>query len=126
MGLTFRLLFIYSITAFIIDRFSGFIETNPLATRMLSFAFTIFEYTIFTLFFYQFFHRRSFKRWVVAGSLIFITTVVLELDRFGVVYYSRFNAGTAVILIICYSLLLFYEWLMDDPMEFIYKKPHSG
>jgi hypothetical protein len=122
MGLTFRLLFIYSITAFISDRLSGFIEARPSATRILSFAFTIFEYTIFTLFFYRFFHRRSYKRWVIAGSLIFITTVVLELERFGVVYYSRFNAGTAVILIICYSLLLFYEWLMDDPMEFIYTK----
>ena len=119
---TFRLLLIYSITAFIVDRIPEVIDTASTTARILSFAFTIFEYTVFTLFFYRFFRRKSYKRWVLAGSLLFLTIVILELEKFGVVYYSRFNAGTAVILIISYSLLLFHEWLMDDPMEMIYKK----
>jgi hypothetical protein len=59
---------------------------------------------------------------VLIGSVIFLVTVVLELDKFGFLYYSRFNTGTAAMLIISYSFLLYHEWLMDDPMEMIYNK----
>lgn len=123
LSLTGKLLFIYALTAFTGDRIPEIIHTSSTTTRSLSFIFTITEYTFFTLFFYRFFRRKSYKKWVIAGSLIFIVIAALELEKFGLVYYSRFNAGTAVILIISYSLLLFHEWLMDDPMEIIYKKP---
>lgn len=122
MGPIFRLLFMYSVIAFLADRIPEIIKVASATIRALSFAFTVLEYTMFTLFFYQFFHNRNYKRWVIAGSIIFVATVVLELEKFGVLYYSRFNAGTAVILIISYSLLLFHEWLINDPMEIIYKK----
>lgn len=122
LDLTFRLLLLYSITSFTVEYITGVIDATSPATRVLSFAFTIFEYTVFTLFFYRFFLRKSFRRWVIGGSLIFGITVILELNKFGVVYYSRFNAGAAAILIISYSLLLFHEWLVDDPMEYLYKK----
>jgi hypothetical protein len=122
MDPTFRLLFIYAIVAFVVDRIPELIVSTSSAARVLSFAFTIFEYTVFTLFFYRFFQRKTYKKWVLAGSVIFLITLVFELQKFGIVYYSRLNAGTAVILIISYSLLLFHEWLMDDPMELIHKK----
>jgi hypothetical protein len=84
--------------------------------------FTTLEYALLTLLYYQFFERKTNKRLVLAGSLIYIITVILELTKFGLLY-SRFNAGIAVIMIISYSLLLFYEWLVDDPMVMIYEKP---
>lgn len=121
--LPIRLLLVYAITAFACERMPGLLHFSPTFSRILSFAFTIFEYTVFTLFYFQFLHRKGYRRWVIGGSLIFIGIVVLELEQFGVVYYSRFNAGMAVILIISYSLLLFHEWLSDDPMALIYKKP---
>lgn len=123
LSLTGKLLFVYALTAFTGDRLPEIIHASPTTARILSFIFTITEYTFFTLFFYRFFRRKNYRKWVIAGSVIFIVIVTLELEKFGLVYYSRFNAGTAVILIISYSLLLFHEWLMDDPMEFIYKKP---
>lgn len=122
MDLSFRLLFIYTLTAFIVDRIPELIDANSNAGRVLSFAFTIFEYILFTLLFYHFFQRAGYKRWVLVGSVIFVSTLIFELKKFGIVYYSRLNAGTAVLLIISYCLLLFHEWLMDDPMELIYKK----
>ncbi len=122
MDPTFRLLFMYAITAFAVDRIPELIDASSATTRVLSFVFTIFEYTVFTLFFYGFFQRKSYKRWVLAGSVLFLISLIFELEKFGIVYYSRLNAGMAVLLIISYSLLLFHEWLMDDPMELIHKK----
>jgi hypothetical protein len=118
----FTLLLIYSLCAFISDRIPDLTDASTTTRQVLSFVFTIIEYTLFTLFYYRFFHRKGNKRWVIAGSVIFLVTVVVELDKFGLLYYSRFNAGTAVLLIISYSFLLFHEWLMDDPMEMIYSK----
>ena len=119
---TFRLLLLYALCTFIGDRIPDIIGSSATTTRVLSFVVTIIEYTIFTLLYYRFFHRKGNKRWVIIGSVIFLTTVVLELDKFGFLYYSRFNAGTAAMLIISYTFLLFHEWLMDDPMEMIYNK----
>lgn len=119
---SFRLLLVYALVAFLVDRIPELVEVSSTTARILSFAFTIFEYTLFTLLFYRFFNGRYYKRWVIGGSLLYVGIVVLELQKFGVVYYSRFNAGTAVILIISYSLLLFHEWLNDDPMVIIYSK----
>jgi hypothetical protein len=118
----FRLLLLYTLCAFIGDRIPEIIGLSPTIIRVLSFIVTIIEYTIFTLLYYRFFHRAGNKRWVIIGSVIFLITVILELNKFGFLYYSRFNAGTAVMLIISYSFLLFHEWLMDDPMEMIYSK----
>lgn len=118
----FRLLLLYSMVSFIGDRIPDMISASGTVSRVLSFAFTIIEYTLFTLFFYYFFRRTGNKRWVIAGSAIFLVTLVLELVKFGFLHYSRFNAGISVMLIISYSFLLFHEWLMDDPMEMIYEK----
>ena len=122
LDFTFRLLLIYAISAFIGDRIPGLIGASHTTARALSFVFTTIEYVLFTLFFYQFFQRKSYKKWVIVGSVIFVIMVILELMKFSFVYYSRFNAGTGVLLIISYCLLLFHEWLMDDPMEIIYEK----
>lgn len=118
-----KLLFSYSLIAFASELLPGVFHTSPTCTRILSFAFTIFEYTVFTLFYWHFLRRKTHRWCVLGGSLIFVSIAIIELQKFGVVYYSRFNAATAVILIISYSLLLFHEWLTDDPMELIYKKP---
>jgi len=118
----FRLLLIYSISEFLGDRIPEIIGPSGTATRVLSFSFTIIEYTLFTLFFYHFFQRKGNQRWVMVGSAIFLVTLILELEKFGFLHYSRFNAGMAVMLVISYSFLLFHEWLMDDPMEMIYEK----
>jgi hypothetical protein len=118
----FGLLLVYSLSSFIGDRIPEMIGASGMATRVMSFSFTIIEFTMFTLLFYHFFHRKGYKRWVIAGSAIFLATLVAELQKFGFLHYSRFNAGMAVILVISYSFLLFHEWLMDDPMEMIYEK----
>lgn len=118
-----KLLLLYSLAAFLCEYLPCLVHATPAFTRILSFAFTIFEYTVFTLFYDHFLQRKIHRRLVLGGSLVFATIAVLELQKFGVVYYSRFNAGMAVILIISYSLLLFHEWLTDDPMELLHKKP---
>ncbi len=118
-----KLLLVYSLIAFLCDCLPGLVLATPTFSRILSFAFTIFEYTVFTLFYLHFLQRKSLRRVVLGGSLLFAGIAVLELQKFGVVYYSRFNAGMTVILIIGYSLLLYHEWLTDNPMELIHKKP---
>ena len=118
----FRLLILYAIIAFVGDRIPEVVGHNGTVARGLSFLFTIVEYTFFTLFFYHFFERKTNRWLVIGGSVIFLITLTVELEQFGLLYYSRYNAGMAVILIIGYSFLLFHEWLTDDPLELIYAK----
>lgn len=123
LPVTLKILLIYSCSCFITDRLEVLLHTAGNAIRILTFIFNILEYTLFTLLFYCFFERPSNKRLVIAGSLIYIITVLIELTKFGLLYYSRFSVGTAVILIISYCLLLFHEWLIDAPLVMIYERP---
>ena len=82
--------------------------------------FTIFEYTLFTLFFYLSFKEKIFKFIAIIGSLAFYTMAVINFTTKRSVSFDSLSASAEAIFIIVYSILYLYEQIRDPSIVYVY------
>jgi len=112
--------FIYAVIAFATD--GSFYKLNPSKTSQfyLFSAFTILEYTLFSIFFYLSYKSANFKKLLVVCSVIFLGFEVYNLLQLSNDKFDSLPASMESILIIAYSIFFFYEQLKTPDSNFIY------
>jgi hypothetical protein len=83
-------------------------------------SFTIFEYTLFTLFIYLSFKEKIFKLIVIIGSLAFYTMAVINFTTKKSVSFDSLSASAEAIFMIVYSILFLYEQIKDSSVIYVY------
>ncbi len=114
-------IFFYTLISASVDNFNYFFNTisKVLYFYSLSF-FTIIEYASFSIFLYLNLSSQKVKKLVLLGSIIFLSLAVFNIVFDKNHQFDSLSASTESILIICYSILYFYEQLKNPETTFIY------
>lgn len=83
-------------------------------------AFTIVEYTLFTLFLYLSFKERVFKRILIIGSLVFYAVAFFNYESNNTKNFDSLPASVEALLMIIYVICFFYEQIKDPAIFYIY------
>ncbi len=120
LGRESGLIFVYAIFSFTNDRLHEFFDSAGIYYT-LSFIFANLEYLLFAALLYLLLQKRRNKRWVLGGSLFFISISVFTLLQYGVSNFGSIR-GIEVILLISYIMFFFLEWITADIFEPIDQK----
>lgn len=112
-------IFLYVLISLITDQVS--LGLNSLKSRFyISSVFTIIEYSLFALFFYLNLKSAWLKRFLLAGTVVFMAFAFLSLFKDTAYNFDSLAASIESTLIISYCILLFYEQLTSLENTFIY------
>ncbi len=104
----------------------SFVTDNSLPYLSKSFkfyifsAFTIAEYTLFTLFIYLSLKEKVFKNILIFISAVFYIIVALGLAAKTIESFDSASASLEASLVILYAILFFYERPKDPSISYIY------
>ncbi|HEY4107492.1 MAG TPA: hypothetical protein VGM48_00680 [Puia sp.] len=99
--------------------FLGFFQTE-IQQNFVYFAFTIVEFTLFSLFFYLSLHEKKFRYIPIIGALLFYGIAISNFAGKSEHIFDSLPASVEAILVISYCILLLYEQIRDPNIIFVY------
>lgn len=118
-GNGYGLIFLYALFSFCTD-FVFLLLNSATASFYIYSLFTILEYCLFTVFFYLHLNNPLMRKLIIGGSLVFFASALYSIATTKDFQFDSFPASIESILIICYSVLFFYNQLKNPVTTFIY------
>jgi hypothetical protein len=112
--------FIYSISSSIIDFLTRLGNLSAAVYFYSISSFTVLEYSLFSIYFYFNYSSSVSKSLLKFSSLIFFAVALYNIFLDSNNRFDTLPASIESILIICYSILYFYEQLKRPEITFIY------
>lgn len=130
--LPIRVIAFYQLYSFLNDILITFLNdqnkpANNRVVSILSSAFTSIEFLFFGLFFLLILIKKSSKRAIYIGGVIFLTISLIDLFLKIFKNQSSFNTipiSVSAITLIIFSIFYFYEQIQNPDVSFIYSKPY--
>lgn len=110
-------IFFYCLLSFLTDNLYDLIKVPHFYVFS---AFTIAEYSLFTIFLYLSFQGKVFKILLLLGSLVFYCFATSSILRKNVLDFDSVPASVESILLIIYCIIFLYEQINDSQISFIY------
>jgi hypothetical protein len=118
-------IFLYCVLSFVTEFFLGVFRGAPVQKNLVYFAFTLIEFTLFSLFFFLSLREKRFRYIPIIGAILFYVVAIVNVLNSNLASanehpFDSLPASVESILIISYCILLLYEQIKDPEIVFVY------
>lgn len=86
--------------------------------------FTIFEYSLVSLFLFKIIQNATFRKFITFASLAFLSFSIFDLISSRSKYFDSIATGISCILILVYSIFYLFEQIKSPNSLFLYSTPN--
>jgi hypothetical protein len=115
------IILIYSIYNYLTDIGLLYLNHNPSRIFLYS-SFTFFEYSLFASIFYLVIKKNSFKKFIIAASILFSIFIISYNLYVKIKFLDSIPIGVEAILILIFSFYYLYEQMQDAENLFVYSR----